>query len=270
MLKNALTIAGSDSSGGAGVQADMKSFIANGCYAMSVITAITAQNTQGVFAVQDIDPEIIEAQINAVFDDIKVDVVKIGMVSVPATISIIAKRLTHYQAKPIVLDPVMISKSGYDLLQPEAKESLKKKLLPLATVITPNIPEAEELTGLKIESIADMEVACHKLADIGVKAILIKGGHRIEDATDVFFDGKDITYFPAKRVDTKNTHGTGCSLSSALAAQLTTGKSLTDAVKAAKEYVYNGILHAEDLGHGWGPINHFYKFYGSDKTNIFP
>lgn len=260
-MKHALTIAGSDCSGGAGIQADMKAFIANGCYAMSVITAITAQNTQGVTAVQDVNPDIIEKQIDAIFDDISVDAVKIGMVSVPETISIIAKRLTHYKAKPIVLDPVMISKSGFDLLQPRAKEALKKELLPLATIITPNIPEAEELTGLKIETLNDMEKACRVLVDMGVKAVLLKGGHRIEDATDIFFDGTTMKHLPAERIDTKNTHGTGCSLSSALAANLANGKALLEAVEGAKLYVYEGIKHAENLGHGWGPINHFYDFY---------
>ncbi len=261
MLKHVLTIAGSDSSGGAGIQADIKSFSANGCYAMSVITAITAQNTQGVTAVQDIDPAIIEAQINAVFDDITVDAVKIGMVSVPETIESIAQRLTHYKAKNIVLDPVMVSKSGFDLLQPRAKEALIHQLLPLATVITPNIPEAEVITGMKIETLTDMEEACRKMSDLGVKAVLLKGGHRQDDATDIFFDGQTMTYFEAARIDSKNTHGTGCSLSSALAAQIAQGHSLVEAVKLAKEYVYEGILHAEDLGHGWGPIHHFYKFY---------
>jgi len=261
MMKHALTIAGSDCSGGAGIQADMKAFIANGCYAMSVITAITAQNTQGVMAVQDVNPDIIEKQINAIFDDISVDAVKIGMVSVPETISIIATRLMHYQAKPIVLDPVMISKSGFDLLQPCAKDALKIELLPLATIITPNIPEAEELTGLTIETLEDMETACHALIDMGVKAVLLKGGHRAKDATDIFFDGITMKYLPAERIDTKNTHGTGCSLSSALAANLSNGKSLLEAVESAKAYVYEGIKQAEDLGHGWGPINHFYAFY---------
>lgn len=264
-MKHVLTIAGSDSSGGAGIQADMKSFAANGCYAMSVITAVTAQNTQGVTAVQDIRPDIIQAQIDAVFEDITVDAVKIGMVSVPETIAIIAERLIHYKASPIVLDPVMISKSGYALLQPEAQSALVERLLPLATIITPNIPEAEVLTGLTIESLADMEKACRKLADMGIKATLLKGGHRTEDATDIFYDGKTFTRLPSQRINTKNTHGTGCSLSSALAAHLALGEPLLEAVKAAKQYVHEGILYAEDLGHGWGPINHFYKLYGLDK-----
>lgn len=260
-MKHALTIAGSDCSGGAGIQADIKSFSANGCYAMSVITAITAQNTMGVTAVQDIEPKIIEAQLDAIFDDIQVDAVKIGMVSVPETIETIADRLIHYKAHPIVLDPVMISKSGYHLLQPSAKEALIRRLLPLATVITPNIPEAEELTGQTIATLDDMEKACIQLYEMGVKAILLKGGHRDTDSTDVLYDGTNFFRFEATRINSKNTHGTGCSLSSALAANLAKGMSLYDAVKAAKTYVYEGIEFAEDLGHGWGPIHHFYKFY---------
>lgn len=263
-MKNVLTIAGSDSSGGAGVQADMKAFSANGCYAMSVITAVTAQNTMGVTAVQDIEPQIIEAQINAIFDDIRVDAVKIGMVSVPETIEVIANRLAYYKASPIVLDTVMISKSGYHLLQPIAKEALVKRLLPMATIITPNIPEAEELTGLTISAVEDMEKACIALKKMGVKSTLLKGGHREEDATDVFFDGDRFYHFEAPRINSKNTHGTGCSLSSALAANLAKGWTLSEAVKDAKTYVHEGIAAATDLGHGWGPIHHFYKFYSAE------
>lgn len=260
-MKHVLTIAGSDSSGGAGIQADMKAFCAHRCYAMSVITAVTAQNTMGVTAVQDISPAIIEAQIDAVLEDIQVDAVKIGMVSVPETINVIAKRLAHYKAYPIVLDPVMVSKSGYHLLQPEAEKALVEELLPLATVITPNIPEAEVLTGMEIHSLDDMEKACLRLHEMGVRAILLKGGHREEDAIDIFYDGNEFHRFLANRIESKNTHGTGCSLSSALAANLALGYDLLEAVKNAKDYVYQGILQAEDLGHGWGPIHHFHTLY---------
>ncbi len=264
-MKNVLTIAGSDSSGGAGIQADMKTFCAHQCYAMSVITAITAQNTQGVTDIMDCTPQIIEAQINAVFDDIQVDAVKIGMVSVPETIKVIADRLRHYKASPVVVDPVMVSKSGYHLLKPEAKEALIEELLPLASVITPNIPEAEVLVGREIKTLKDMEDACMVLHKKGVRTIFLKGGHRAEDATDILFDGTEFHRFVSQRIDTKNTHGTGCSLSSAIAANLALGKDLVTSVKDAKNYVYTGILHAENLGHGWGPIHHFYSLYEKAK-----
>ena len=260
-MKKALTIAGSDSSGGAGIQADLKTFAAHGVFGMSVITAITAQNTLGVTAVQDVWPEIITKQIEAIFDDIGADAVKVGMVSQPDTIRVITAGLKKYMPKLIVVDPVMISKSGYHLLQPDAEAVLISELLPLATVVTPNIPEAEVLTGLCIETLADMEVAARAIHAMGPKNVLLKGGHRTEDATDILFDGHRFVRFEAPRVPTHNTHGTGCTLSSAIAANLAKGLSVEQAVAAAKKYITIAIEHALAIGKGVGPTHHFYELY---------
>ncbi|MFT5871882.1 MAG: hydroxymethylpyrimidine/phosphomethylpyrimidine kinase [Clostridium sp.] len=266
-MKKVLTIAGSDSSGGAGIQADLKSFSANGVYGMSVITAITAQNTMGVFAVQDLDVEIIKAQIDAIFTDIDVDAVKIGMVSKISTIDAISEKLELYKPKNIVLDPVMISKSGYSLLKPESKAALIKKLIPLASLITPNVPEAEEIleevnSDIKhIETIEDMESAVKELYRLGCKNILLKGGHMHGDAVDVFYDGSEIIHFTSNRINTKNTHGTGCTLSSAIAANLALGLNMKEAIKNSKQYITIAIKHSLDIGHGVGPTNHFYELY---------
>lgn len=260
-MKNVLTIAGSDSSGGAGIQADLKTFSALGTFGMSVITAVTAQNTMGVFDVENITPLMIQKQIDAIFTDIVVDAVKIGMVSQSETIHAIADKLLEYKPIKVVLDPVMISKSGYDLLQPEAKEALIKRLIPLAFIITPNLPEAEVITGLKIENLEQMEEAARIIYQMGAKNVLVKGGHLEQDATDLLFDGKGITLLPMKRIQTKNTHGTGCTLSSAIAAHLAKGSSIQEAVSASKEYVTNAIEHSISLGKGVGPTNHFYSLY---------
>ncbi|MBZ9686593.1 bifunctional hydroxymethylpyrimidine kinase/phosphomethylpyrimidine kinase [Clostridium estertheticum] len=266
-MKKVLTIAGSDSCGGAGIQADLKSFSANGVYGMSVITAITAQNTMGVFAVQDLDKEIIESQIDAIFTDIVVDAVKIGMVSVISTIDAISEKLEQYKPKNIVLDPVMISKSGFSLLKPESKTALIKKLIPLASLITPNVPEAEEILRevnsdiTSIETVEDMERAAKEMYKLGCKNVLLKGGHMQGDAIDVFYDGKEITHFKSERIHTKNTHGTGCTLSSAIAANLALGLNMVEAIKKSKEYITIAIMHSLDIGHGVGPTNHFYELY---------
>ncbi|MGV8982285.1 bifunctional hydroxymethylpyrimidine kinase/phosphomethylpyrimidine kinase [Clostridium sp.] len=266
-MKKVLTIAGSDSSGGAGIQADLKSFSANGVYGMSVITAITAQNTMGVFAVQDLEGEIIKAQIDAIFTDIVVDAVKIGMVSVISTIDAISEKLEQYKPKNIVLDPVMISKSGYSLLKPESKTALIKKLIPLASLITPNVPEAEEILRevgadiTSIETVEDMEIAVKEMYKLGCKSVLLKGGHMQGDAIDVFYDGREIIHFASERINTKNTHGTGCTISSAIAANLARGFSMKDAIKNSKDYITIAIKHSLDIGHGVGPTNHFYELY---------
>ena len=260
-MKKALTIAGSDSSGGAGIQADLKTFAAHGVFGMSVITAITAQNTLGVAAVQDVWPEIITKQIEAIFDDIGADAVKVGMVSQPETIRVIAVGLKKYAPDLIVVDPVMISKSGYHLLQPDAEAILISELLPLATVVTPNIPEAEVLVHRKIETLADMEEAARALHAMGPKNILLKGGHRTEDATDILFDGHRFVRFEAPRIPTRNTHGTGCTLSSAIAANLAKGLPVEQAVAAAKKYITIAIEHALAIGKGVGPTHHFYELY---------
>lgn len=266
-MKNVLTIAGSDSCGGAGIQADLKTFSANGVYGMSVITAVTAQNTIGVFSVQDLDESIIRAQIDAIFTDIKVDAVKIGMVSKISTIEAISEKLKEYKPDLVVLDPVMISKSGFSLLKPESKTALINNLIPLATIITPNIPEAEEIlkeisSDIKnIETVEQMELAAKEIYKLGCNNVLLKGGHLQNDATDVLYDGRNITYFRSNRINTKNTHGTGCTLSSAIASQLALGFSITEAVKKAKDYITVAIEHSLDIGHGVGPTNHFYSLY---------
>lgn len=261
MMKHCLSIAGSDSCGGAGIQADLKAFSAHGTYGMSVITAVTAQNTKGVFDVQDINPLVIAHQIEAIFDDIHVHGVKIGMVSRPETIEIIASTLKKYPLPPLVVDPVMISKSGYDLLQPEAKKALIEILLPMATLITPNLPEAEVILGYKIDTIALMEQAARDLHKLGCQYVLVKGGHLSVDATDVLFDGKNITRFETPRIESINTHGTGCTLSSSIAANLAKGLHVKDAVKEAKRYITHAIQHGFAIGHGVGPVHHFYELY---------
>lgn len=261
MMKHVLSIAGTDPSGGAGAAADCKTFCAHGCFALNVITAVVSQNTQGVRGYMDVTPELIASQIDAVFEDIDVDAVKIGMVSVPETIRVIAEKLKQYRPAFVVVDPVMVATSGHRLLAPEAEQTLKDVLLPLADVLTPNLPEAEVLTGQKIESFQDMEGAAKAIATMGAKAVLVKGGHRIADATDVLFDGKEFHYYKGKRIESTSTHGTGCSLSSAIASNLANGMSLSDAVQAAKTYVFEGIAHAEPIGKGHGPIHHFYELY---------
>ena len=266
-MKNVLTIAGSDSSGGAGIQADLKSFSANGVFGMSVITAITAQNTQGVFAVEDVSSSMIGKQIDAIFTDIEVSAVKIGMVSIINSIEIISQKIKEYSPKNIVIDPVMISKSGFSLLQPESKTVLIEKLLPLAYVLTPNIPEAEvileEALGKKvtISNIEDMIEASKEIKKLGPKNVLIKGGHMEGSAVDVLFDGEKISYFESERIATKNTHGTGCTLSSAITANLALGYSVEESIKKSKEYITTAIAHSLDIGKGVGPTNHFYTLY---------
>lgn len=261
-MKNVLTIAGSDSSGGAGIQADLKTFSAHGVFGMSVITAVTAQNTQGVFAVQDIDPDIIAKQIDAIFQDIEVDAVKIGMVSQIPTIEIIAEKLRTYAPKKVVVDPVMVSKSGFHLLNPDAERTLIQELLPLATVVTPNIPEAEVMTKLSIHTIEEMKEAAKAIYQMGAKNVLIKGGHHLEEnSTDILYTGEKFIPFTSPRIDTKNTHGTGCTLSSAIASNLGRGLDVEQAIGEAKKYITIAIEHSLAIGKGVGPTNHFYSLY---------
>ncbi|OFI06789.1 hydroxymethylpyrimidine/phosphomethylpyrimidine kinase [Clostridium acetireducens DSM 10703] len=264
-MKKVLTIAGSDSSGGAGIQADLKTFSAHGVFGMSVITAVTAQNTQGVWAVEDMSKEIIGKQIDAIFEDIEVDAVKIGMVSKIETIEIIAEKLKQYKPKNIVLDPVMISKSGFDLLRPESKKALIEKLIPLSTLITPNIPETEailsKINNKEVETIEDMKKAAKDIYTMGPKSVLIKGGHLKGEAIDILYDGKNISEFKNARINTKNTHGTGCTLSSAITSNLALGYSMKESVKLAKEYITVAIENSLDIGKGVGPTNHFYTLY---------
>ncbi|WP_195937976.1 bifunctional hydroxymethylpyrimidine kinase/phosphomethylpyrimidine kinase [Romboutsia sp. 1001713B170131_170501_G6] len=254
-----LTIAGSDSSGGAGVQADLKTFSAIGTYGMSVITAITAQNTKGVFMVEDLSKEIIKKQIEVVFDDIRPKALKIGMVSSEEIIKEIAKTLDKYKPENLVIDPVMISKSGYSLLKPEAKKSMIDYLIPMAYIITPNTPEAEEITGIKINSVEDMKLAGQKILELGPKFVLMKGGHLDGDAVDILI-GKDVfEVYKSERLNRKNTHGTGCTLSSAITAHLALGYDICESVKRSKEYITNAIRYSFDIGNGVGPVHHFYE-----------
>jgi hydroxymethylpyrimidine/phosphomethylpyrimidine kinase len=260
-MKKVLTIAGSDCSGGAGIQADLKTFSAHGVYGMSVITAVTAQNTQGVFAVQDISGDVIAKQLEAIFDDIAVDGVKVGMVSQVQTIEVIAEQLRHYAPQTIVVDPVMVSKSGYHLLHPEAEVTLIKELLPLAMLVTPNIPEAEVMTKKSIQTLEQMEEAARTIYQMGPRNVLLKGGHLKGEAVDILYDGQEANCFFSARIATKNTHGTGCTLSSAITANLALGYSLKEAVSLAKEYITIAIQHSFSIGKGVGPTHHFYTLY---------
>ncbi|MCX7950714.1 MAG: bifunctional hydroxymethylpyrimidine kinase/phosphomethylpyrimidine kinase [Clostridiales bacterium] len=259
-MKKVLTIAGSDSCGGAGIQADLKAFSAHLVYGMSVITSVTAQNTQGVIDAFDLPAEMIQKQIAAIFDDILVDAVKIGMLSSSEIISCVSKSLKYYNAKNIILDPVMISKSGFKLLKDEAIESLIKNLIPMCTLITPNIHEASLIAQMKIEDVEDMKIACKRIYDLGAKNVLVKGGHLNDDAIDVLFDGGKYFKFKGTRVETKNTHGTGCTLSSAIASNLALGFGIVESILKAKNYIQNAIENSFSLGKGVGPVDHFYAF----------
>ena len=255
-VKTALSIAGSDSSGGAGIQADIKTMTVNGVYAMSAITALTAQNTTGVYSVLDVTPDFLKAQLDAVFTDIFPDAVKIGMVSSSALIETIAQTLIFYNAKNIIIDPVMIATSGATLTKANAINALQEKLFPLATLITPNIPEAETLTEMKIYCSRDMELSAQHLGRKYGCAVLLKGGHSINDANDLFWHNGDTKWFSGKRINTVNTHGTGCTLSSAIAANLAKGMPLIQSIENAKNYVTNALDCNLNLGHGNGPLNH--------------
>ena len=258
-MNTALTIAGSDSSGGAGIQADIKTMTCNGIFAMSAITALTAQNTTGVTAIMEVKPEFLKEQIKAVVTDIFPDAVKTGMVSSSALIKVISDSIKEYGLKNIVVDPVMVATSGAKLITDEAIETLKKELLPLATVITPNIPEAEVLFASKIQNETDMERAAKEISSKFGCAVLLKGGHSLNDANDYLFDaksGNDGIWFYGKKINNPNTHGTGCTLSSAIAANLAKGLSLSDAVKNAKDYISGALEAMLDLGKGSGPLAH--------------
>ena len=255
-MKKALTIAGSDSSGGAGIQADIKTMTMNGVYAMSAITALTAQNTTGVQGIMEVTPEFLGSQIDSVFTDIYPDALKIGMVSSSALIDTIADKLEEYEAKNIVVDPVMVATSGAKLISDEAIQTLKERLLPIATVITPNIPEAEVLANMKIQSASDMETAAKQIGDQYGCAVLCKGGHQLNDANDLLYENGQITWFKGKRINNPNTHGTGCTLSSAIASYLAKDYSLVDAIQYAKDYISGALAAMLDLGQGSGPMNH--------------
>lgn len=255
-MKTALSIAGSDSCGGAGIQADIKTITTNGVYAMTAITALTAQNTLGVRAIQESSPDFLKQQLDAVFEDIFPDAVKIGMVSSSELICVIAERLQFYSAKNIVVDPVMIATSGSSLMKTDAIQTLIDKLFPLATIITPNIPESEVLSGIKISTHADMERAAKGMVNRFGCAVLCKGGHNINDANDFLCTPSDAIWIQGIRINNPNTHGTGCTLSSAIAANLAKDFSLYESVVKAKAYIYGALAAMLDLGNGSGPLNH--------------
>ena len=257
-MKTALTIAGSDCSGGAGIQADMKTMTMNGVYAMSAITALTAQNTTGVRAIQESTPDFLKQQIDAVFEDIYPDAVKIGMVASSELIRVIADRLRYYDAKNVVIDPVMVATSGSALLKNDAVQTLIEELLPVSTLVTPNIPEAQVLSGLTIETKEDMVTAAKQIGDNYHCAVLLKGGHSINDANDLLYANGKLTWFDGKRIDNHNTHGTGCTLSSAIAANLAKGFTLIESVQRAKDYISGALAAMLDLGKGSGPMNHLF------------
>ena len=258
-MKQVLTIAGSDSGGGAGIQADIKAMSANGVFAMSAITAVTAQNTEEVTDVFELPLSIIAAQIDAVFDDFDVAAVKTGMLSSVEIVKIVAKLLKPQNVTNLVVDPVMIAKSGHRLLKPDAVEALMHELIPLALVVTPNIHEAQQLSGIEIKTLNDARRAAKIIHRLGCRHVLIKGGHLLEDrATDLLYDGRFFELFKSEFIDTPHTHGTGCTFASAIAAHLALGKPLTQAVTAAKAYLTEAIRHGLSIGHGKGPTNHFY------------
>ncbi len=255
-IKTALTIAGSDSSGGAGIQADIKTMTCNGVYAMSAITALTAQNTTGVTAIQEVSPDFLKEQIKDVVTDIFPDAVKTGMVSSSALIRIIAESIKEFNLKNIVVDPVMVATSGAKLISNDAIETLEKELIPLSTVITPNIPEAQVLSGTKITTEKEMQEAAELISKKFRCAVLLKGGHNLNDANDYLFDGTQGTWFLGKRIENPNTHGTGCTLSSAIASNLAKGFSLPQSVKNAKDYISGALEAMLNLGKGSGPLMH--------------
>ena len=255
-MKTALTIAGSDSSGGAGIQADLKTMTLNGVFAMSAVTALTAQNTTGITDIQEATPAFLAAELDAVFTDIFPDAVKIGMVSSAELIRVIAEKLRHYGARHIVVDPVMVATSGARLLREDAVDALKECLLPLAEVLTPNIPEAEILSGMTIRSAEDMTAAARAVSERYGCAVLCKGGHQLNDANDLLWKDGQAHWFMGRRIDNPNTHGTGCTLSSAIAANLAKGYDLTVSVEKAKTYLSGALAAQLNLGHGSGPMDH--------------
>ena len=267
-MKTALTIAGSDSSGGAGIQADIKTMTMNGVYAMSAITALTAQNTTGVREILESTPEFLKQQIDAVFEDIYPDAVKIGMVASSELICVIADALHYHNAKNIVVDPVMVATSGSALMKTDAVQTLIEKLLPLASLVTPNIPEAQVLSGRKILTKEDMYTAAKKIGDSYGCAVLLKGGHSISDANDLLYTNGEFIWFEGKRIDNPNTHGTGCTLSSAIASNLAKGYTLTESVQRSKDYISGALAAMLDLGSGSGPMNHAFDLQGEYAQGV--
>lgn len=262
-MKTALSIAGSDCSGGAGIQADLKTFSAHGIFGMSVITSVVAENTFRVIEYQDMRPDIIEKQIDAVFEDIPPDAVKIGMLSCQNTMIAVAKKLQELHPKNVVIDPVMYAKNGDALMEPASIDTLIDRIVIFADVITPNIPEAEKMADMNISSQEDMKEAARRIYKMGCKNVLIKGGHSSGDATDILYNGSEFRSYSSSRIDTKNTHGTGCTFSSAIASNLAKGLPVPTAVEHAKSYITTAIEHSLELGKGHGPTHHFYNLYMS-------
>ena len=261
-MKTALTIAGSDCSGGAGIQADIKTMTMNGVYAMSAITALTAQNTTGVKGISEVTPEFLGMQLDMIFSDIFPDSVKIGMVSSGELIEVIAKKLIEYKAQNIVVDPVMVATSGSALMKTDAVKTLIDVLLPIATIVTPNIPEAKVLSGIAIKNKEDMQKAAKKISNTYGCAVLLKGGHSINDANDLLYSNGEMVWFEGKRIDNPNTHGTGCTLSSAIASNLAKGYTLVESVQRAKKYISDALSAMLDLGKGYGPMQHNFNLQG--------
>ena len=266
-MKKLLTIAGSDCSGGAGIQADLKTFSAHGVFGMSVIVSVVAENTSRVIDIQDVTPDMIKKQIDAVFEDIDVDGVKIGMLSTPECMIAVAEKLSEYKPSNVVIDPVMYAKNGCPLMDPNAIDTLIKHVIPCADILTPNIPEAEKIAGIQISSITDMEKAAKIIHEMGCKAVVVKGGHAVGDAIDILFDGEKYYHFKTQRIDTNNTHGTGCTFSSAVASNLALGQSTFESVENAKNYVTTAIEHSLAIGKGHGPTHHFYNLYKHGLNN---
>jgi len=260
-MRAVLTIAGSDSSGGAGIQADLKTFAAHGVYGMSVITALTAQNTETVTGVFEVPAQFVEEQIDTVVADIPPDAVKTGMLSSADIIGVVAARVRHHGLRHLVVDPVMVSKSGARLLREDAVQALRSKLLPLADVVTPNIPEAEDLTGRTLRTDDDIRQAARDIQALGPRNVVMKGGHREgEVVVDLLFDGEKFHEYSGPRVQTSSTHGTGCTFASAIAAQLALGSAVPQAVRLARGYLQGALEHARPIGHGHGPVNHFWRW----------
>jgi hydroxymethylpyrimidine/phosphomethylpyrimidine kinase len=263
-MKQVLTIAGSDSGGGAGIQADLKAMAANGVYGLCVITSVTAQNTRGVKSAHDLPLPIIEAQLDAIFEDFEVAAVKTGMLASAQIVDLISRKLRENRAANLVVDPVMIAKSGHPLLQQDAVDHLRTALIPLALVVTPNVHEAERLSGLSIKTLTDARQAAKIIHKLGCRHVLIKGGHLLEEkGTDLLYDGRFFNLFKGEFIDSPHTHGTGCTYASAIAAQLAKGKALPEAVQTAKTYITEAIRHGLAIGHGRGPTNHFYFMTGA-------
>lgn len=267
-MKKVLSIAGSDCSGGAGIQADLKTFSAHGVFGMTVISSVVAENTFRVIEYQNVRPDIIEKQIDAVFEDIPPDAVKIGMLSCREGMLAVAKKLREWKPANVVIDPVMYAKNGCALMDPDSIDTLIAEVVPLADVITPNIPEAEKMSGIVIQTQADMKRAARRIHKMGCRTVLVKGGHAVGDATDILFDGGGFKTFTVPRIHTKNTHGTGCTYSSAIASNLALGLSVPQAAERAKAYVTTAITHALELGRGNGPTHHFYDLYKNGLQEV--